>query len=45
MAAIKAAEEPGWVTLVGKSDTVSGCTAGRPPVGYIPPIHEKMGYP
>ncbi|MFH1125069.1 MAG: FAD-dependent oxidoreductase [Pseudomonadota bacterium] len=48
MAAIKAAEEENLrVTLVDKSNTVaSGCAAAGIDHlwGYIPPIHEKMGY-
>ncbi len=48
MAAIKAAEEEGLkVTLVDKSNTKSsGCTASGIDHlwGYIPMIHEKMGY-
>jgi succinate dehydrogenase/fumarate reductase flavoprotein subunit len=48
MAAIKAGEQDGLrVTLVDKSNTVrSGCTASGIDHlwGYIPPIHEKMGY-
>jgi succinate dehydrogenase/fumarate reductase flavoprotein subunit len=48
MAAIRAAEEEGLqVTLVDKCNTVaSGCAAAGIDHlwGYIPPIHEKMGY-
>lgn len=48
MAAIKAAEEKDLrVTLVDKSNTVaSGCAAAGIDHlwGYIPPVHEKMGY-
>jgi succinate dehydrogenase/fumarate reductase flavoprotein subunit len=47
MAAIKAAEEDVSVTIAEKADTRSSGCAGTGVDhiwGYIPPVHEKMGY-